>query len=181
MSQKVKPWRYKTSRVLLEHARLRILEDDLELPDGQEISWLRYEKLRDFVVVVAYQEKQLVVIQHYNPPLKDYLCEFPCGMIDDGETVLDAAYRELLQETGLSASRLELVGQFLANPRRSNTRAYVVVATDLSQAAAALEPGEMIELERLELRQFEVRLRQGLEMSADALAAWSLARPHLPE
>ncbi len=181
MKTQAKPWRFKTSRILLDHPRIRIVEDDLVLPDGQEISWLRYENMRDFVVIIAIQDNNLVLIQHYNHPLAAYLYEFPCGMIDEAETIEQAAYRELLEETGFKARKLERIGQFVSNPRRTNLRGHVVLATDLEQAEVALEPGEMIEVSPFELSQFETQLKEGLEMSADALAAWSLGKLYLSD
>jgi ADP-ribose pyrophosphatase len=181
MKKQANPWQLKSSRILLDHPRIRIVEDDLELPEGQEISWLRYENLRDFVVIIAIQDNKIVLIQHYNHPLEGYLYEFPCGMIDEGEVVADAAFRELLEETGFKAQRLERLGQFVANPRRTNLRGHVVFATDLKKGETSLELGEMIEVSQLELGQFEAQLKEGLEMSADALAAWSLCKLHLSD
>lgn len=172
-------WQVKGTRVLLEHPRLRVVEDDLILPSGEDISWLRYEKQQDFVVVLALKDKSILLIRHYNHPLEDYLYEFPCGVIDENESILAAAKRELFEETGVRAEKLERIGQFVANPRRSALRGNVVVARELTQYGAELELGEQIEPVWFPIAEFEAALSQGLEMSADALAAWALYRNSL--
>ena len=51
-----------------------------------------------------------LLIKVYRQPTKRYLWEFPAGVMDDGESPLEAAHRELAEETGVTATRIELLG-----------------------------------------------------------------------
>jgi len=55
----------------------------------------------DAVVIVPMLGNKMVLIKQYRPPLGDYVIEHPAGLIDEGETPLEAATRELKEETGL--------------------------------------------------------------------------------
>ena len=59
----------------------------------------------DAVVVVPFhgEEEKLVLIREYRVPLEDFQYGFPAGLVDPGETVVEAGKRELLEETGLEA------------------------------------------------------------------------------
>lgn len=62
----------------------------------------------DAVVIVPYhrEEGMLVIIKEFRVPLGDYQYGFPAGLVDKGESVSDAAIRELLEETGLRVTQI---------------------------------------------------------------------------
>jgi len=61
----------------------------------------------DAVVIVPYHiaEHKVVILKEYRVPLGDYEYGFPAGLIDAGESIEQAARRELLEETGLTVTR----------------------------------------------------------------------------
>ncbi len=168
------PWKKITSNLLYEHPRLKLLEDTWQLSSGETLEWLRYENQSDFALVLAFEAQTILTIKHFNPALEAFLAEFPCGAIDQAESPVAAAKRELLEETGYQAKTLEFLGSFVANPRRSSSKGHVFLARDLTQQGQQLELAELIELEWRPVSEFEAALSQGLQMSADALAAWAL-------
>ena len=66
----------------------------------------------DAVVIVPYHrtEKKMVVTREFRVPLADYEYGFPAGLVDEGETVEQAARRELEEETGLDVTRIIKIG-----------------------------------------------------------------------
>lgn len=76
---------------------------------GRDKSWLyasRQNSARpDAVVVVPFhqQENKLVIIKEFRVPLGGFLYGFPAGLVDPGESIIDAGRRELYEETGLTA------------------------------------------------------------------------------
>ena len=177
----MEPWRTSSSRVLFEHERIRLVEDGVILPSGEAVVWLRFEKLQDFVIVICLRERdeseqgrEVLVAAQYNHPVGRSVTEFPGGVVDDGETPLQAAHRELEEETGLRAQRMTALGSFLVNPRRTSLRGFVFVAESLSEGTARPEPEEIIEPVWLSLPNFEERLRRDEAVNSTLLAAWSL-------
>lgn len=66
----------------------------------------------DAVIIVPFHKskKKLVITKEYRVPLADYEYGFPAGLIDEGETIQEAARRELNEETGLELTRFIKVG-----------------------------------------------------------------------
>ncbi len=64
-------------------------------------------KVPDAVVIVPFHtnQKKVVITREYRVPLADYEYGFPAGLVDDAETVQEAARRELKEETGLDLTR----------------------------------------------------------------------------
>jgi ADP-ribose pyrophosphatase len=87
--------------------------------DGRHRSWqiasrskspkciTRKFNMPDAVVIVPFHtaENKVVIIKEYRVPLADYEYGFPAGLIDEGETIEQAARRELKEETGLDVTR----------------------------------------------------------------------------
>lgn len=64
-------------------------------------------------IIPFFENDDLVLIKQFRPAVNAYLFEFPAGLVDKGETVLDAVTRELKEETGLD---VEDIAPFVAVP-----------------------------------------------------------------
>jgi ADP-ribose pyrophosphatase len=117
----------KTYKKLTAQKWLNLFEVKYVAKNGHEKSWQlasRKEKPKciignyetpDAVVIVPFHkdEGKMVVTKEYRVPLKDYEYGFPAGLVDKGESVQEAARRELMEETGLSVSRFLKIGPAL--------------------------------------------------------------------
>jgi ADP-ribose pyrophosphatase len=72
------------------------------------------------------------------------LIELPAGTIDPGEDPSETAARELVEETGYRAGRIERLSEFFTSPGIMSERMYLFLATDLTPGPMALEGGEQI-------------------------------------
>ena len=79
------------------------------------------------------------------------LLELPAGKLEPGEASERAAARELSEETGLSAGRLQYLGANFTSPGYSQEVLHIYLARDLHHGAAHLDPGEFLNLERYPL------------------------------
>jgi ADP-ribose pyrophosphatase len=90
------------------------------------------------VIVPLLADARVVVVRQFRPSVEQHLIELPAGKCDvPGEELLTTAERELQEECGLKADRLELVGSFLNSPGFTNETTHVVVALGLSDAPLA--------------------------------------------
>jgi ADP-ribose pyrophosphatase len=99
------------------------------------------------IVAIDDQERVLLVRQ-YRKPVERFLLEIPAGTLEEGEDPDACARRELLEETGHSAERVERLLGFYSAPGFCTEYLHVYLATGLREDAASPEEDESIELVR---------------------------------
>ncbi len=122
------------------------------------------------VVLVVVEGGELVLVRQSRPGSRTRTLELPSGKLEDGETPVDAAARELAEECGLAADDLTAIGTFWAAPGYSTELVHVFEAAGLSEAdPAELDEDEDIEVERLPLAGALVRLDDAASIAAFAI------------
>ena len=86
-------------------------------------------------VIPLLDDDRVVMIRQYRFGTESETLEIPGGMCDPGENALAAAHRELLEETGFSASSVTPLGAVHPNPAIQNNRCHTFLATGLSREA----------------------------------------------
>lgn len=98
------------SETVFKGKLLEVRKDRVLLPNGQE-SLREYIVHPGAVVVLAFLDNgNLLFERQFRYPLRRVFLELPAGKIDPGETIIDTAQRELLEETGYTAREWEYLG-----------------------------------------------------------------------
>lgn len=151
-----KPGKVLSSRVSYEGPLFRVVTDELREPTGKKVT-------RDIirhngsVVVLALEKSKskkdpLVLIERqFRHAAQQYLYEVPAGTIDPGEDHLEAAKRELLEETGYQARKWTNLLQYFASPGFLGEWMQVFLAEDLTPGPASPEEDESLELQFIPL------------------------------
>ncbi len=106
-------------------------------PDGKPYYMV---KVSDYVAVVAITpDRELVLVKQFRPVVDRDTFELPSGHIEDGEKPEQAAARELLEETGMAAPRLELLGVLVPDVGRLVNRMWCYWAADVVEVAVPLD------------------------------------------
>jgi len=97
------------------------------------------------VMMPVDAKNRVLLVRQYRLPADQYLWELPAGKIDDGETALQAAKRELVEETGLRAKKWKKLALFYPSPGYVEETMTIYLATELTQGAAQPMDDERIE------------------------------------
>ena len=121
----------------------RVEDDVVALSDGSEG--------RRFIVrhgggvgVIAVRDGLLCLVRQYRLPLGRVTLEIPAGRLEAGEEPVSAAARELAEETGLAAARMEPVLTVYGSPGFTSEHTDVFCATGLTQGASHPDDGEVV-------------------------------------
>ena len=139
-------WQVSERRVLFEHPWLEVVVDTLTR-DGQDWPYIYVISPMESVAVVALTgDARLVLTRQYRHPVGEVLTDLPAGRMDEGEAPLEAAQRELREETGYRAGRWEALGRYNPYPGSMRAATHLFLATDLTPGAQQLDRGEELEV-----------------------------------
>jgi ADP-ribose pyrophosphatase len=141
----------------------------------QDNKWEIIEHAEAVAVLIVRGREILGVMQH-RPAVNQTTWELPAGLIDESETPLEAAKRELAEEVQLTGD-LEFITQFYTSPGFTNEKLYVFEAKNLSESYAESDADENIELSWRNVDEVWEDIKQGkLASSSPTVLALSYAR-----
>lgn len=101
-----------TSKHVFDGKLLQVYYDEVELPDHSTSTreWIKHPGASS--VVPVFEDGTIMLVKQFRYPPRKIFIEVPAGKIDEGETALSTARRELLEESGVSCDYLENAGSF---------------------------------------------------------------------
>lgn len=126
-------------------------------------------------IVPLLEDRHVVMIRQYRHAIGEFLLEIPAGTLDKGETALECARRELVEEVGYEASKFRKIGEIVPVPGYSNERIHIFLATGLKLSRQDLNQDEVLEIELLPLSTALDMVRQREIYDAKTIAGLFLA------
>lgn len=169
-------WKQLASKEVFSHPRLTLLEDDVLLPNGQQVKYLRFKDDGSAVATIIYKraDGKILLQREYSYPINEVLFQLPGGGVAPNETPEQGANRELMEEVGLKANHLQLLGNYLYDNRRSAKRCYAFIVTDVIEAKLKADMEEDIEQAWLSETEIQNMIANGEIINIHTLACWSL-------
>lgn len=125
------PWKLLESTYSYRDQWLTLRSDTVELPNGQTLKPFHVLEAPDWVNVFAFTPaRDLVLVEQYRHPVKSLMLEMPAGNVDKGETALEAAKRELLEETGYASDTWHDLGALFTVASRIDNKVHTYLALD---------------------------------------------------
>lgn len=119
--------------------------DTVLLPDGSQSTREIVRHAEAVAIVAIDDEKNIYLVKQYRKPIERVLLEIPAGILEPGEDIVACAHRELAEETGLRAGKLEKILSFYTAPGFTDELIHIFLATNLSQGATNLDIDEFVE------------------------------------
>lgn len=179
----INPWRTTSSKKVYENDWISVREDAVARPDGLPGVYGVVHFKHVAVGVLAVEGDEVYLVGQHRYPLDAYSWEIPEGGCAEGEEPLEAARRELEEETGLRAEHWVRAGEAYLSNSVSDEYAVWFMATGLIQGEQRTEGSEKISVRK-------VKLAHALAMSLNgeitdalsllAIMSYHLARPAEP-
>ena len=167
------------SETLLQGRAFKVRRDYLKTPKGDETKLEIIEHGGSVVVVPIDDEGNLLLVRQYRHAAQQDLLELPAGTRNDEEPFEECAAREIREETGMQAGKLQKVGGFYLAPGYSTEFMAVFLATRLSHNPLEADFDEFLQVEKIPVKRAVDLFQSGEVLDAKSLAAWLLAKPHL--
>jgi ADP-ribose pyrophosphatase len=136
-----------------------VTEDEAKDKTGFDLKRSVVRHAGSAVMLAVDEKNRVLLVRQYRLPAEQELWELPAGKVDEGETVLQAAKRELIEETGVRAKKWKKLVDFFPSPGYVQEKMTIYLATGLTQGEA-----QPMEDERIETRWFSKKeLRKLIE------------------
>lgn len=140
---------------------LKIRVDTVALPNG-EIATREIVEHPGAVAILPVTEKgEVVLVRQFRYPVNRVTLELPAGKLEWGEEPEATARRELAEETGLKAERLERLTELMPTPGYSNETIILYKATGLTETDAKPDADELVETLTVPLADALAMVRRG--------------------
>ncbi len=155
---------------------IKVELDTVKLPNGAtiELEMVRHpgaSAIVPFLTEPSAADPQLLLIKQYRHATDSFIYEVPAGKLDGGEEPLDCATRELLEETGCTAQKIEHVYTFFTTPGFTDERIHAFMATGLTRGEQHLQGDEVVTLETVAMSRALDMIRTGKIVDAKTALA----------
>lgn len=142
---------------------INVRRDEVAFPNGKE-STREIVEHRGAVAVAAVDEEGCIyLVRQFRYAFGEELLEIPAGKLEEGEETahLEAAIRELREETGLTAQKVDYLGVIYPSVGMLTERIHIYLARGLTQGEMDLDEDEFLNVERIPVRELEAMVRRG--------------------
>ena len=172
----IKPWKVLESSYFRPRFRL----DKCELSNGNLLNATVLEFSAWANILALTKNQEAVLVRQYRHGVEEVLWEIPGGVVEDDEDPLDGVKRELLEETGYTASEFIQVGKIYPNPSFQTNTVYCFLALNAEKVAEQhLDDGEDIEVHLVPLDELIAMTKRGEFPHALQVAALFHVLAHL--
>lgn len=143
-----------SSETIYDGNVLHVREDMVELPNKNLASRELIRHIGAVCIIPVTDDGKVIVERQFRYPVNRVILEIPAGKLDSAdEDRLEAAKRELREETGMTAEKWTDIGEYLPAPAYSDERITMYLATGLHSGEQDLDDDEFLEVFRVPLKE----------------------------
>ena len=131
------------------------------------------------VIASVTNDNKIIMVKQFRKPMESPILEVPAGKLDGDEDPADAALRELSEETGYTAGKLEKLTEFYPSVGYTTEVLHIYLATDLKPGACHPDENEVLEVMEMDLEEVYRMVMDGKIHDGKTIAAVMMARDKL--
>ena len=152
----------------------------VKLPDDRERDYNLIRHNDSVTILPLDQDNNVLFVTQYRMGSENIMIELPAGVMDDGENPLECAKREIREETGMAAEKLEHLGSVYLAAGYSSEINHIFLATDLYKSPLDQDDDEFLGLEKIPVGELGDLAKSGRLQDSKTMAALYLAAERLP-
>ena len=164
------------SEVVFRGRVFSVTRDRVVEPGGKKVVRELVRHPGSAVILPLRSDGHLLLVRQFRLAPRQFLWELAAGRIDGGESPLEAARRELLEETGYRAARWKRLAEVLPSPGFVDEKMWLFLAEGLRQGRARPEPDELIRKRWFSLPQLGELIRRGKIQDGKTLLGYFLLK-----
>jgi ADP-ribose pyrophosphatase len=154
---------------LYEGKIINLRRDIVLLPNGREATREVVEHPGAVAIVPVLSDGKILLVRQFRYPVEKILLEIPAGKLDAGEAPEACAARELEEETGYRAQRLERKSSIFTGPGFSDEVIHIFVAHELVKTAVHPDEDEFLEIYAYSPQEIRQMIRSGMVCDAKTI------------
>ncbi len=168
-----------TSKKLFTGKAIELFQDFILEPNGRSAMRDVVRHPPAVVIFPVLNPSEILMVRQYRYAVDDYLWELPAGSVEKGESIPQAAQRELEEETGYQAATAKELASFYSAPGFTDERMHVILASQLTKGKPQLDEDEDIETHAISKQKVFAMLFGGDIIDAKTIAALLLVKEKL--
>ncbi|MFB9769422.1 NUDIX hydrolase [Lactiplantibacillus modestisalitolerans] len=167
--------RVESQQIVYQGPLVQVEKQTVTLPDQTTATREIVRHQPAIAVLMVTADHQMILEKQWRSAVGGLTLEIPAGKVEPGERALQAAVRELNEETRMQAAHLEAVAQFYTSPGFTDELMTLYVATGLTAVNTALpqDADEQIQLEKLPLKTALAQVQAGqIQDAKTVMAIW---------
>lgn len=172
----MKPFKVLDTKIVGRWGGMRVIRDELELPDGNKLSKHSVRHPGAVVIIPRHDDGRLLMVHQYRHAVGKHLLEFPAGTLEDAEPPITCAQRELVEEVGHRAGRWRELGTIYPAPGFCDEIQHCFLAEELIPEEGELDADEFIEVRATTVAELEAAIADMRVSDGKTLALFARAR-----
>jgi ADP-ribose pyrophosphatase len=150
-----------TSKQIFDGKVVKLFVDTVELPDGSEAIREIVRHPGAVCVIPVTKDMDVVTVKQYRYAFEQIMLEIPAGKLEPGENPLEAVKRELEEESGVVAKKIEYLGEIFTTVAIFDEKIHLYLATELEFKDAHPDDDEFLEVENIPLKKLYEMVMNG--------------------
>lgn len=140
-----------SSEQIFDGKVVKLFVDKVELPDGKEAIREIVRHPGAVCVIPVTDDNEVIMVRQYRYAFETEMLEIPAGKLEPGEDPFDAVKRELEEESGVVANKIEYLGEIFTTVAIFDEKIHTYLATELEFKSSHPDEDEFLEIEKIPL------------------------------